>query len=110
MEFPSTCCVDVSFRASFPHQQDKGVQIIAIGIGRTVLQEDLEAIASPDNVIMVESFDELPKRLKDIEKEICGKHVILNTLSWFERPYLWVWSLIWGVSLTLISAYIMQIL
>ena len=52
--------------------QEKGVRMIAVGIGNKVLKDELKKIAG-ENVLMVSDFDKLLGRLKEIETVICGE-------------------------------------
>ena len=52
--------------------QEKGVYIVAIGVGRKTFYDELEKIAG-ENVLMVTDFDHLLGRLKEIETVICGE-------------------------------------
>ena len=52
--------------------QEKGVSLVAIGVGKKVLKDELKKIAG-ENVLMVSDFDKLLGRLKEIETVICGE-------------------------------------
>ena len=54
--------------------QAKGVYRIAVGIGRSIAQEELVTIAgSPHQVINANSFDDLNNQLDNIKNATCSK-------------------------------------
>ena len=52
--------------------QEKGVYIVAVGVGGNIFEDELKKIAG-ENVIMVSDFDHLLGRLKEIETVIHGE-------------------------------------
>ena len=52
--------------------QEKGVYIVAVGVGGNIFEDELKKIAG-ENVIMVSDFDHLLGRLKEIEIVIHGE-------------------------------------
>ena len=52
--------------------QEKGVSLVAIGVGIKPLKDELKKIAG-ENVIEADNFDDLFGRLKEIETVICGE-------------------------------------
>lgn len=56
------------------NSQNKGVQRVAVGIGKDVKQSELETIAgNKDRVINAENFGDLNEKLKDISEAVCSK-------------------------------------
>ena len=63
--------------------QAKGVQRIAVGIGKKINSDELETIAgSPDRVVNAESFDKLDKELDEIREVSCSKLFLLLSEGW----------------------------
>ena len=61
--------------------QQKGIQRVAVGIGRKIEQEELETIAgSPDRVVNAASFDELDKQLDDIRETTCSEFLFIGLM------------------------------
>ena len=62
---------------SFVSSKDRGVNIIAVGIGRRIAKKELENIAgNRGSVIQVADFEALAKNLGVILKEVCGECVL----------------------------------
>ena len=56
------------------HKQDKGVKVVAIGVGPSVDNKELNEIAmgQPDNVVHVKQFDQLVSKLAEIVQKSCA--------------------------------------
>ena len=62
------------FPTLFVWSQDKGVNIIAIGIGSKIDKKELEKIAGErGTVVQVPNFDLLSDELNDMLKKVCSK-------------------------------------
>lgn len=54
-----------------------GINMFAVGISHFIAQEELEAIAStPNQVLMLKSFDQLKTSLSGLMKVVCRKLTI----------------------------------
>ena len=54
--------------------KDKGVNIIAVGIGRGIKEEELKLIAGDrGSTVQVSDFNALASKLEDILAEVCSK-------------------------------------
>ena len=64
-------------------KQDKGVKVIAIGVGLSVDNEELKKIANlkPENVVHVENFGKLVSKIKDILKLSCKKRKLFGSVA-----------------------------
>lgn len=52
--------------------------MFAVGISHFIAQEELEAIAStPNQVLMLKSFDQLKMSLSSLMKVVCRKYIML---------------------------------
>lgn len=56
------------------HKQDRGVKVVAIGVGPSVDNKELTEIAmgQPDNVVHVQQFDQLVSKLDEIVQKSCA--------------------------------------
>lgn len=56
------------------HKQDRGVKVVAIGVGPSVDNKELNEIAmgQPDNVVHVQQFDQLVSKLEEIVQKSCA--------------------------------------
>ena len=62
---------------SFVSSKDRGVNIIAVGIGRRIAKKELENLAgNRGSVIQVADFEALAENLRVILKEVCGECVL----------------------------------
>ena len=58
----------------FIEQKDKGVNIIAVGIGKRIKKSELQKIAGErGSVVQVPDFDALAGKINEILAEVCGK-------------------------------------
>ena len=62
-------------------KQEKGVLVIAIGVGRSVDKAELTQIADgkEENVIQVMNFSKLVSKIQDILKIYCASGKLINT-------------------------------
>lgn len=64
----------LKFPIPFVWSQDKGVNIIAIGIGSNIDKKELEKIAGErGTVVRVPNFESLSDELNDMLKKVCSK-------------------------------------
>ena len=62
-------------------KQEKGVLVIAIGVGRSVDKAELTQIADgkEENVIQVMNFSKLVSKIQDVLKIYCASGKLINT-------------------------------
>ncbi|KAJ7379732.1 biological adhesion [Desmophyllum pertusum] len=66
------------FSEVIPPLEEKGVDRVAVGIGRKIKQEELANIAgSPDRIVNAASFDELDEKLDLIRETTCSKFLFV---------------------------------
>ena len=61
--------------------QKKGVQRVAVGIGKHIKQKELVTIAGDkDRVVNAKNFEDLKNQLDDIREATCSKYISLFPL------------------------------